>query len=154
MPSLIAWLPMNSIWRILTFGPSFMLKVTCTSFGPPGTSLISCVTSARWKPFSFIMSRTIAFDLADQRRVDEGVEPDLRVRFLQLLVDLRGLDLLRADVVDDLDALPLLHVVGDQLADHAVREHVVVGLDREVVEEVGGPQPLEVVADDLSISSL
>ena len=54
-----------------------------------------------------------------------------------------------ADVVDDLDALPLLHVVGDELADDAVRERVVADLDRQVVEEVGVPQPLEVVAGSI-----
>ena len=59
------------------------------------------------------------------------------------------LDLLRADVVDDLDALPLLHVVGDDLADRAVRERVVADVDREVVEEVRAPQPLEVVEEGL-----
>ena len=67
-----------------------------------------------------------AFDLPDQAGIDERVEADLRVGFLQLLVDLRDLDLLGADVVDDLDALPLLHVVGDDLADHAVGELVVL----------------------------
>jgi hypothetical protein len=45
-----------------------------------------------------------------------------------------------ADVVDDLDPLPLLHVVGHQLADDAVLEDVVVDLDREVVEEVRVPE--------------
>ncbi len=88
-------------------------------------------------------------DLAHEARVDEGVEADLGVRVLQLLVDLRGFDLLRADVVDDLDALPLLHVVGDDLADRPVGELVVADVDPEVVEEIGVPQPVEVVQDGL-----
>ena len=71
------------------------------------------------------------------------------VLFLQLLVDLRHFDLLGADVVDDLDALPLLHVVGDELADHAVGEGVVLDVDPEVVEEVRVPQTMEVVEDGL-----
>ena len=89
------------------------------------------------------------FDLADERGVDEGVEADLCVGVLQLLVDLRDLDLLRADVVDDLDALPLLHVVGDDLADRAVGELVVADVNPQVVEEVRVPQAMEVVLDRL-----
>ena len=50
---------MNSIFLILTFGPSDMWNVRCTSFGPPGIVTISGVTSALWKPLSFIMSRTM-----------------------------------------------------------------------------------------------
>ena len=52
-------LPTKVILRIFTVGPSSMRNVRCTSFGPPGTSLISGVTSAYWNPFSFIMSRTM-----------------------------------------------------------------------------------------------
>ena len=87
--------------------------------------------------------------LADQTGIDERVEANLRVGVLQLLVDLRDLDPLGPDVVDDLDALPLLHVVDDDLADDAVGEGVVAHVDPEVVEEVGRPQPLEVLEDDL-----
>ncbi len=47
-PSPIALLPTNSISRIRTFGPSVMLKVTFTSFGPPSISLTSGLTSANW----------------------------------------------------------------------------------------------------------
>ncbi len=65
------------------------------------------------------------------------------------LFDLRLVDLLQALVVDDLDPLPLLHVVDDQLADDAVRERVVLDPDGQVIEEVGRPQPLEVFANDL-----
>ena len=90
-----------------------------------------------------------ALDLADQPWIDERVEADLRARLLQLLVDLRDLDLLRAHVVDDLDALALLHVVDDELADHAVGEGIVARFDPEVVEEVGVPQPVEVLEDRL-----
>ncbi len=39
------------------------------------------------------------------------------------------LDLVGADVVDDLDPLPLLHVEDDELADHAVRVADVADLD-------------------------
>ena len=90
-----------------------------------------------------------AGDLADQAGIDEGVEADLGVGVLQLLVDLRRLDLLGADVVDDLDALPLLHVVGHDLADRAVGELVVADVDEQVIEEVRVPQPVEVLEDDL-----
>ena len=69
--------------------------------------------------------------------------------FFQLLFDLRLVDLLQALVVDDLDALPLLHVVDDHLADDTVGEGVVLDPDGEVIEEVGGPQALEVLARDL-----
>ena len=72
-------------------------------------------------------------------------------RSRSLLVDVRALDdadrlALGVAVVDDLDALALLHVVDDDLADHAVGERVVGDLDRQVVEELGVPQRLEVVA--------
>ena len=87
--------------------------------------------------------------LANEAGIDEGVEPDLRVRVLQLLVDLRRLDGLAADVIDDLDALPLLHVVGDDLADRAVGELVVGRLDEQVVEEVRVPETVEVLFDRL-----
>jgi hypothetical protein len=148
VPSLIALLPTKSILRILTLGPSSIWKVMCTSFGPPWTSLISWVTLANWNPFSRSMSRTMPSTFANQRRIDERVEADLRVRLFQLLVDLRDLDLLRSGVVDDLDALPLLHVVGHHLADGSVGELVVGDLDEQVVEEVGVPQPVEIVLDD------
>ena len=57
-----------------------------------------------------------ALDAPDQPGIDERVETDLEVLFLQLVVDLRLLDLLAALVVDDLDALALLHLVDDALA--------------------------------------
>src|SRR5262249_2501883 len=88
-------------------------------------------------------------DLLDQGGIDEGVEPDLGHRLLQPLVDLRRLDFLGADVVDDLDALTLLHVVRDQPALDAVREDVRLALDPQVVEKAGAPQTLKILADDL-----
>ncbi len=90
-----------------------------------------------------------AFDLADQRGIDERVEPDRDAFFLQLVVDLGLLQLLAADVVHDLDALALLHLEDDALADDAVRVVVVDDLDRQVVEEVGRPEPLEVLEQRL-----
>ena len=63
---------------------------------------------------------------------------------LQLFFDLRLSTFFDADVVDDLDALALLHVVDDHLADDAVRVAHIAHLDDEVVEEVRRPQPLEV----------
>ena len=60
-----------------------MWKVRCTSFGPPGISTISGFTSANWKPFAEHVAHD-ARDLADQARIDERVEADLRVGFLQL----------------------------------------------------------------------
>ena len=100
------------MFLILTFGPSSMLKVRCTSFGPPGSSSISCVTSANWNPFSLIMSRTMPSTFFRRAGVDERVEADLRrSQFLERLVDLGVFELLGAGVVDDLHPLPLLHVV-------------------------------------------
>ena len=90
-----------------------------------------------------------AFNLANEGRIDERVESDRRVVFLQLLVNLRDLELLRADVVDNLDPLPLLHVVGDNLADRAVRKLVIGGFDEQVVEELGAPETGEIVVDRL-----
>ncbi len=87
--------------------------------------------------------------LAHHAGIDERVEPDDGALLLQLVVDLRPLEVLRSDVVDDLDALALLHVVGDQLADDAVRERIVGHLDREVVEELDPPQVLEVLPERL-----
>ncbi len=87
--------------------------------------------------------------LADQTGIDERVEADLRVGVLQLLVDLRDLDLLRPDVIHDLDALALLHVVGDDLADRPVGELVVADVDEQVVEEVRVPEASKVVLEDL-----
>ncbi len=55
--------------------------------------------------------------------------------------------LLGADVVDDLDPLPLLHVVDHDLPDHAIREAHVAHLGNQIVEEVRAPQPLEVGND-------
>ena len=49
--------------------------------------------------------------------VEERIHADGDVLLAQLLVDLRRLDLLAADVVDDLDPLALLHVVDDDLAE-------------------------------------
>ena len=85
-----------------------------------------------------------ALDLPNESRIDERVEADLRVGFFQLLVDLGDLDFLGADVVDDLDALPLLHVVGDDFSDRAVGEFVIRVFDPEVVEELGVPETIEV----------
>ncbi len=102
---------------------------------------------AELKPFLAEHVADDSFDLADQAGIDERVEADFGVGFLQLLVDLRGLDLLRADVVHDLDPLALLHVVGDDLAEGAVGKLVVGGFNPQVVEEVGVPQPVEVVHD-------
>ena len=87
--------------------------------------------------------------LPHERRIDEGVEPDFGHRVLQPLVDLRRLDFFRADVVDDLDALALFHVVRDQLADHAVREGVRLALDPQVVEKVRVPQAEKVLVNGL-----
>ncbi len=88
-----------------------------------------------------------ALDLSDEAWIDEGIEPDDRVRVFQLLVDLRHFELLRPDVIDDLDALALLHVVGQDLADRAIRERVVLDVDEEVIEEVRAPQPMEIFLD-------
>ncbi len=90
-----------------------------------------------------------ALDAPDEGRVDERVEPDRHALFAELLFDFRLLDLLGSRVVDDLDALALLHVEAHFLAHHAVVVGNVPHLDPQVVEEVGGPQPLEVLEHDL-----
>jgi hypothetical protein len=43
-----AWLPTKSMSSMRTFGPSSMLKVRWTVFGPPATGLISGLISAYW----------------------------------------------------------------------------------------------------------
>ena len=88
-------------------------------------------------------------NLAHEARVDEGVEPDDGVGLFQLLVDLRGLDFFRPHVIDDLDSLPLLHVVGDDLSHHTIGERVVAHVDPKVVEEVRRPQAPEIFEDRL-----
>ena len=149
VPSPMSLLPMKSIAWILIFGPSSTWKVTCTSFGPPGISTISGVTVAAWNPFSFMKSCTTLATLRTRPGIDERVGADLQLQLFELLVDLGLFDLLRALVVDDLDALPLLHVVGDHLADHPVREGVLALADRQVVEEVRVPEPEKVLANRL-----
>src|SRR4029453_6415166 len=84
-----------------------------------------------------------ALDAPDQPGIDERVETNLEALFLQLLVDLRLLHLLAALVVDDLDALALLHLVDDALPDHAVGIGICDGLDRQILEKVRGPEALE-----------
>ena len=78
--------------------------------------------------------------------VEERVEAQRDPELLHLLVDLGALDLARAGVVDDLHARPLFHVEDHALADDAVVVGLVDDLDPQVVEEVGAPQPPEVVA--------
>ena len=123
----------------MIFGPSLTLNVTFTSFGPPATGVTLWLTSALVKPFSAIIARSTVFDAPDHALVEERVEPQLDAALAQLLVDLGAVDLLAALVVDDLDPLALLHVVGHDHADGAVREREVVELDRQVLEEVGAP---------------
>ena len=92
-----------------------------------------------------------ALNAANELRIDERVEADLDVLFLQLVVDLGLFHFLRARVVDDLDPLTFLHVVGDVLADHTVRVGHVFHVDPEVVEELRPPQPLEVLEHRLFV---
>ena len=82
-----------------------------------------------------------------RRVVEERVEAQRHPELLHLLVDLGALDLARPGVVDDLHARPLFHVEDHALADDAVLVGLVDRLDPQVVEEVGPPQPPEVVAD-------
>ena len=92
-----------------------------------------------------------ALDAADEAGIDERVEADGHAFVAQLLLDLRLLDLLRARIVDDLDALPLFHVEDDVLPDGAVVVRGVLHLHPEVVQEVRGPQALEVLEDRLLV---
>ena len=86
-----------------------------------------------------------AFDAADGALIEERVEAQRDARLLHLLVDLGAVDLVGWHVVDDLDARALFHVEDDVLAQHAVVVAAIEDLDAEVVEEVGRPQPLEVL---------
>jgi len=88
-------------------------------------------------------------DLFEETGVDEGVQPQLEMLFLQLVVDGRAAHARQTLVVDDLDPLPLFHPEDDQLADNTVRQHVILQLDGEVIEKTGSPQPAEVREDDL-----
>ncbi|MEZ5284458.1 MAG: hypothetical protein R2712_06550 [Vicinamibacterales bacterium] len=90
-----------------------------------------------------------ALDAPDHALVEEGVEAERDAELLHLLVHLGALHLVGAGVVHDLDPRPLLHVVHDPLADHAVTVGVVVHLDPEVVEEAGAPEALEVLEQRL-----
>ncbi len=81
-------------------------------------------------------------DLAGLLGVVEGVDLDLGVPLLELVLDRAGGELLAAAEVHDLDALPLGHLETHHLAVRAVHR-----LDLEVVEEAGVPQPAEVVAE-------
>jgi hypothetical protein len=78
--------------------------------------------------------------------IEERVETELDAELLHFLVDLGALDLRGTRVVHDLHARPLFHVVDDAVAHDAVGERLVDLFNPQVVEEVGGPQPLEVVA--------
>ena len=83
-----------------------------------------------------------------RRGIDEGVDANLGVLGAQLLGDFRDLELLRPGELDDLHPLPLLHVIDDDLADHAVGERVVLNVHPQVVEEVRVPEATEVGLDD------
>ena len=80
----------------------------------------------------------------DHALIEERIEPQLDATLPQLLFDLGAIDLLAALVFHDLDPLALLHVVGRDHAHGAVRERVLLELDRQVLEEAGRPQRLEV----------
>jgi hypothetical protein len=117
-------------------------------FGPPGSASWYGSTLASWNPFSTIISRMTLATFFLSRLIHEAVEPDRDAELAQTLLDLRLLDRLGSLVVDRvLDPLPLFHVVHDDLADDAVRKRKVDGLDLQIVQEVGGPEPF-VVADD------
>ena len=62
---------------ILTSGPSSRWKVRCTSFGPPGMSLISWRDLRVLEPLLLEHVADDAFDLSNQAGIDEGVEADL-----------------------------------------------------------------------------
>ena len=90
-----------------------------------------------------------ALHAPDDGLVEERVEAQRDAELLHLLVDLGALDLRRSRVVDDLDARALFHVVDDSLARHAVGKRRIDRFNPEVVEEAGGPQPLEVLEQRL-----
>ena len=69
--------------------------------------------------------------------------------FLQLLVDGGVIDLVGSDVIHDLHALTLFHVEDRQLAHHPVGVADVTHIHREIVEEIGRPQPAEVADERL-----
>ena len=90
-----------------------------------------------------------AFDLTDPALVEKRIGGDDDAAIAELLFDLRAIDLLAPLVGHDLDAIPFLHVIRDDLSDHAVGEGVVVDLDRQVVEEALIPHPFEIIAKHL-----
>ena len=99
-----------------------------------------------------LLGHQVAHDALDPPHnafVEERIEPERDSQLLHLLVDLGAFHLARPGVVDDLDPRPLFHVVDDPLADHPVRVGIVVHLNPQVVQEVGRPQPLEVVEQHL-----
>ncbi len=92
--------------------------------------------------------------------VAERIQAQLEPLLFQLLGNLGAVDVLRALVVDDLDALALLHVVDDDLPDDAVGENIVsqggagragriADLNSKVIEKIRRPQALEVVRRQL-----
>ena len=82
--------------------------------------------------------------------IDERIEPDGDAELAKSFLDLRLLDFFGAFVIDGvLDALALLHLVEDDLADDPVRERIVNGLDREIGQEIGGPERFEILREHL-----
>ena len=132
-------LPSNTISLIFAFGPSSMTKDSC--WPEPPIVFASCFTVREGPALRRQHLLDDRLDLARLGLVVEGVDLDLRVPLLELVLDVRGGEVLRAAVVDDLDPLPLRHHEAHELALRAVGR-----LDPQVVEEARVPQPLEVVA--------
>ena len=140
---------MNSMSRTLTFGPSLMSKTTLHQLGPARQLLDARLDLGELVALLRHHAAQDAFDPAHGALIEERIEPQRDARLLHLLVDLGAVDLARPGVVDDLDARPLFHVEDDVLAHHAVGVRRVARPRSEVVEEVGRPQPLEVLEQRL-----
>ena len=132
--------PSKEISLIFAFGPSVITNDSC--WPAPPMFFASCLTVAKGRPFAESISLMIDSDLACLRLVVERVELDLRLALLQLVLDVRRREVLRAAVVDDLDPLALRHP-----EDHDLALRPVGHVDLEVLEEARVPQATEVRAE-------
>ena len=141
-------LPTKSTFEILIFGPSVILNLSAIGLR---TARQRLVIRHDLGFLESLLHHHFANDVGDLLLgglIHEAVEANRDAELAQTLLDLRLLNGLGSLVVDRvLDPLPLFHVVHDDLADDAVRKRKIEGLDLQIVQEVGGPEPL-VVADN------
>ncbi len=95
-----ALLPTKSTCLIFTFGPSSIVEGDVDLLRPAGRLGDLVADLRRLEALRLHHVAHDPFDLADQTGIDEGVEANGRVRFLELVFDLRPFDGLRTDVLD------------------------------------------------------